>query len=248
MSFPNITALRNYVNTYFNTNGVNAITGMEDNTALNGIIDYILNSMINNDFVSIISTGGVVVLPTPMNIITSVLPTSIQWTSNFQNEYYIVNGLGVNVPLAAGFTYIDAFGTVQTVIPARTAIHIAEAENGSWIQMNNVGGGSGSGLPPMTGNAGKVLTTNGTTANWFDSHISLTSSDFQGDGVTYLNPLLNATNKVSIFWSDLPNFLYESRGDWQYVAGGIEILIGGFNASTNPNYKLELFFKSITAE
>jgi hypothetical protein len=245
MSFPNITALRTYVNTYINTNGVNAITGNEDNTALNGIIDYILNSMVNNGFVHIVSTGGIVVLPAPMTLFTSVLPTSIQWVDNFQNEYYIINGLGVNIPLANGFAYIDAFGTSQTVIPSRTAIHIAKAVNASWIQVNNVGNGGSAGLPPETGHAGQFLTNNGTTASWSDPHISLTSASFQPDGVTYLNSDIGVNYHVSVFWSDLPNFLYESNGDWQYVSGGIKILIVGFNANTNPNYHLELFFKGI---
>jgi hypothetical protein len=245
MSFSNITALRNYVNTYINTNGVNSITGNEDNTALNGVIDYILNSMVNNGFVHIVSTGGVVVLPAPMTLITSVLPTSIQWNINFQNEYYIINGLGVNIPLAAGYSYTDSFGTIQNVIPARTAIHIAQAINGSWIQVNNVGNGGSAGLPPETGNNGRFLTNNGTTANWADPHITITSADFQSDGVTYLNSDIGVNYHVSIYSPDIPNFIYVSKGDWQYVSGGFKILLPWFNANTNPNLILELFFKGI---
>jgi hypothetical protein len=252
MAFSTIAQLLTYINQYIIPNGENEITGLEDNTAFQGVVQFIQAANLNNGFVHISSTGGVIVLPAPMTLFTTVLPTSIQWNSNFNNEYYIVNGLGVNIPLANGFSYIDPFGTSQTVIPSRTAIHIAQATNGSWIQMNNVGGGSGSGLPPMTGHAGQVLTTNGTTANWFDGHISLTAADFQADGQTYLNPILNVTNKVSVFWSDLPNFLYESKGDWSYVTSpfgiGIKITAAGFSATANPNVKVELFFKGINAE
>jgi hypothetical protein len=247
MSFPNITALRTYVNNYIIPNGINEITGLEDNTALNGIIDYILNSMVNNGFVHIVSTGGIVVLPAPITLFTSVLPTSIQWNPNFQNEYYIVNGLGVNIPLTAGYSYIDAFGTSQTVIPARTAIHIAQATNGSWIQINNVGNGGSAGLPPETGHNGQFLTNNGTTASWADTHLTLKAVNFQPDGVTYLNPDIGVNYHVSVFAPDIPNFIYAENGQWQYVTGpnGIKLLVPGLNANTNPNMIIELFFKGI---
>lgn len=250
-TFPNITALRTFVNTYITPNGVNAITGTEDNSAMNGFIDFILKSMVNYSFVNIISSGGIVVLPAPMNIIT-VLPTSVQWNDNFQNEYYIVNALGVNIPLAATYSYVDAYGTTQIVIPARTAIHIAKATNGTWIQMNNVGGGSSGGLPPQTGHQGEFLSTDGATALWGDMQISITSADFESDGVTYIGDgRIGITNKVSIFWSDLPNYIYESNGDWQYrsfgVLPGVRILNPAFNANTNPNYHLELSLKGINS-
>ncbi len=63
-------------------------------------------------------------------------------------------------------------------------------------------------------------------------HISIGATDFEPDGVTYLNPLLVYDN-WALFWSDLPNYLYISRGQWQYVTGGIKILIPTFDAS-NP--------------
>ncbi len=245
-TFANITDLRAYVNLFIKQNGANQITGDEDNTAMNGMIDYIINSVVNNKFVQIISGGGAVVVSAPMSLINGSTPATISWNDTFTNEYYIVNGLGVDIPLLSGKSYIDAYGTAQTIIPARTVIHIAKATNGSWIQVNNTGNGGSSGLPPEIGHAGQFLTTNGTTANWDDPHISLTSADFEPDGVTYLNPRMNVTNKVSIFWTDIPNFIYESNGDWQYVFGGIKILLPQFNAHTNPNLKLELFFKGLT--
>ncbi len=247
MAFSNITAFLNYVNAYIVPNGVNAITGMEDNTAFLGAIQFIQAANLNNGFVHISSTGGVVVLPAPMTLFTSVLPTSIQWNTIFNNEYYIINGLGVPIPLTAGYSYIDAYGTSNTSIPARTAVHIAQATNGSWIQVNNVGGGASAGLPPMTSNNGLFLTNNGTTANWGNPHLTLINTNFEGDGVTYLNADIGVNYHVSVFSTDIGNFIYSSKGDWQYVTSpnGIKLLVPGLNANTNPNIIIELFFKGI---
>lgn len=246
-TFSNIGALLAYINSNIIPNALNRINGDENNNALNGLVSFILKSMMNNGFVSIVSSGGTVVLPAPMNLIT-VVPTSIQWNDNFQNEYYIVNGTGSDIPLAFGYSYVDQYATSQTVIPARTAIHIAKATNGSWIQMNNIGGGGSGSLPPMTGHGGQFLGTDGTSDTWESPHISITSANFEVDGVTYLDPTLNVTRKVSVFLADVQSFIYISKGDWQYVTSpsvGLKILLPGFNAHTNPNYLLELFFKGI---
>jgi hypothetical protein len=78
------------------------------------------------------------------------------------------------------------------------------------------------------------------------AHISITNADFEADGITYLNDLLVSDN-VSIFWSDLANYIYQSKGEWQYVTApaGIKILIPDFDANTNT-YNLELSLKQIT--
>lgn len=75
------------------------------------------------------------------------------------------------------------------------------------------------------------------------SNISIQSANFQPDGVTYKNVLLVPDN-VSVFWNDIPRFIYQDQGEWQYVTGGIKILIPGFNANT-ANYHLELFIKQL---
>lgn len=144
-TFTSITALRNYINANIIPNAQNKINGDENNNALNGLVDFIITSMVNGSKANILSTGGVIVLAKPVSIITSVTPTSVQWNNDFQNEYYVVNTLGVVVPLAAGFYYIDQTGTTKTSIPAKTSIHIAQATNGSWFQINNAGGAGGGG-------------------------------------------------------------------------------------------------------
>lgn len=76
------------------------------------------------------------------------------------------------------------------------------------------------------------------------AHISITSTDFEPDGITYLNPLAVPDN-ISLFFSDLPAYIYQDAGQWQYVTGGIKILIPGFDANSN-SYHLELDVKQIS--
>lgn len=82
-----------------------------------------------------------------------------------------------------------------------------------------------------------VLST--TDASTF-SPLSITQVDFQVDGKTYLNSDINGN--ISIFWNDVNRFIYESNSEWRFVAGGIQILMPGFDATTN-NYNLEIFIK-----
>lgn len=252
MAFPDIATLRTYVNTFIVPNGLNLITGQEANDSFNGVIDFIIKTMPNYNKAQIFSTGGVVVINPlkPVAIITAPV-TSVQWIDDFMNEYYIVNATNGSVALAGGFNYIDAFATTQTTIPANTAIHIAKADNNSWFLVNNEGGTGGGGVPPVTGHAGQVLSNNGTVTTWKDTHITIGSSDFQVDGVTYLNADIGTLFKVSVYSPDVPNFLYpaarKTPAEWQYVTApnGIKILVPWFNAHTNPNLILELFFKGI---
>lgn len=252
MAFPDINTLRAYVNTYIIPNGLNLITGDEANQSFNGTIDFIIKTMPNYNKAKIVSLGGVVVLDPlkPIAIITAPV-TSVQWVDDFMNEYYIVNATNGPVALAGGFVYIDAFQTNQTTIPANTAIHIAKADNNSWFLVNNEGGTGGGGVPPVTGHAGEVLSNNGTVTSWKNTHITITSANFQADGVTYLNPDIGTLFHVTVYSPDVPNTLYPSPyrtpAEWQYVTSpnGIKMLVPWFNANTNPNLILELFFKGI---
>lgn len=96
----------------------------------------------------------------------------------------------------------------------------------------------GTGLT-INSSTGVLSTTNPDPGNL---HISITQNDFESDGVTYLNPLIEDDN-VSIFVSQLPNFLYKEDGAWEYVSGGFRMLVPWFDANSN-NYNLELFFKN----
>ena len=248
-TFTTIAQLFSYLNSLVIPNGANEITGAEVNNVLNGLGNFIINYTMNANLAGISSSTGVVSLSKPITVFTAI-PTSIQWPDTVQNEYYITNATGSNIPLTGGYSYTDQYGTAQTVVPSRTSIHIAKATSGTWYQVNNLGGSGSSSLPPVTGHAGQALVTDGNSTFWSSLNISLTSASFQADGRTYLNATLGPTADflVSVFWSDLPNFLYISNGDWQYVtspSNGIKILNPAFNANTNPNLHVELFLKGI---
>lgn len=249
---PTLQQIINYINTYITTNGVNAITGEENNTALVYLANAILNYSVNGSLAGISSSTGVVPLSKPITLF-STAPTSVNWPDNFQFEYYIINATGVNIPITSGYSYVDQYGTTQTTIPARTSIHIVKATNGTWVQANNLGSGGGSGnLPPLTGHEGQSLFNNGTTAFWSDGILEIPPGDANWinsttwiNGSSYNNPYFSST-KFKIFWNNLSRFLLQtvSPVEWQYqtVGGnpGFQILANGFNSVTETVF---LFFK-----
>lgn len=246
-TFANMQALLNYINSLIITNGNNSITGEEANNALNGLATFIQSYTINNGLVRISSVASVVVvLPAPMTVFT-VVPTSIQWSDNVQEEFYITNATGTPIPLSSGFSYTDQYGTAQTVIPARTSIHIAKATNGSWLQQNNLpGSGSGAGLPPTTGHSGQSLSNDGSSYLWTDMVVFVQSSDFESDGVSYVNANLSIY-KLMIYCDTLAGWIYIEDGQWSYITGGgFKILIPGLNAN-NQQLRFHLFLKGLNS-
>lgn len=247
-TYTTIQQLINDINTRFIPNGAELITGDIGNSQLNGLANFIVSYTLNSGLAGISSSTGVIPLSKPVTVFT-VAPTSINWPDNVQNEYYIVNATGNNIPLTSGFSYIDQYAVAQTVIPARSAIHIAKATNSNWVQINNLPGVGV--LPPQTGHDGEFLTTNGSSAAWFSPCLAITSSDFEPDGITYINTDL-VNNTFLLFWNDLPRFIYNAteaplQTEWQYqVGGGFQILIQGFDANTN-DYHLYLFLKGLNA-
>jgi hypothetical protein len=249
ITYSSIQQLLNDINTRFVPNGMELITGDIGNSQLNGLANFIVTYTLNSGLAGISSSTGVIPLSKPVTLFT-VVPTSINWPDNIQNEYYIINATASNIPLTSGYSYIDQYQVAQTSIPARSSVHIAKATNGSWIQINNLGG-AGSSLPPQTGHEGEFLTTNGTSSNWFSPCLFITSADFEGDGVTYINTDL-VNNKFLLFWNDIPRFIYSidqnpAQVEWEYQAGGgFKILVGGFDASIN-DYFLCLFLKGLNS-
>lgn len=252
-TFSTIAQLLNYINSLIVTNGINAITGEEANNVLNGLGNFIVKYSVNANLAGISSSSGVVPLSKPVTIVT-VVPTSLQWPDDVQNEYYIVNATGVDIPLTSGYSYIDAYGTVQTVIPLRTAIHIGKAINGNWYQLNNVGGsGGGSNLPPQTGHDGEALFTNGTSTFWASPVKEITGADFF-DANQYIDASLDGFKYV-ILWDDGPARLYNNPLDntypassWKYIAGGgFQILIPGFDSNSNPKPRFTIWLKGLNS-
>lgn len=139
-TFPTLQELKNYTNTYFIPNGRKEIDGTEGNNILNGLADFIPKYAVNAlDGADVISAGGYVALGRPVTVITNTVPSGITWGNNIQKEYYITNTLPSPIPLI-DVVYYDLFMAAQTEIPINTTVHIAQAENGQWVQVNNLGG------------------------------------------------------------------------------------------------------------
>ncbi len=248
---PTLTQIIAYINQYITTNGINSITGAENNQALTYLANAILNYSVNGSLAGISSSTGVVPLSKPITLF-SVAPTSINWPDNFQFEYYIINATGVNIPITAGYSYVDQYGVSQTVILARTSIHIVKATNGQWVQANNLGGGGTGNLPPQTGHAGQSLFSTGTSAFWSDGIYPIYAGDANWinattwvNGSSYMDPYFSSS-KFLLFWNDLSRFLLQTASptEWQYFTNGFQVLAAGFNSATANVF---LFFKGVNS-
>lgn len=242
-TFNTITEWFNFVNTKIIPNGQREIDGDALNAALNALGVFIVNYTVNGNLAQINSTSGSIVsVSKPMTIFTGA-PTSVQWVNNVQNEYYLVNATGLNIPLSAGFSYIDLYGVVQSTIPLRQTVHISKATNGSWFQVNNLDANSSGGgnLPPQLGNAGKFLATNGVSSFWNSAHIEVTSADFSNATDCPLPSL--ADFDLIIYMYEYNNFLLQSLNQWEpLVGGGFKVKLAGFD-STTINYHFILLLK-----
>ncbi len=68
------------------------------------------------------------------------------------------------------------------------------------------------------------------------SILYVSSSDFNPDGITFLSKNLEGV-EFSIFLNELNRYIYDSveestQIEWQYVPGGFQILLPGFDANT----------------
>lgn len=241
-TFATLTEWFNYVNTKIIPNGQQEIDGNALNNALNALGVFIVNYTVNGNLAQINSTSGSeVVVNNPITIFTGA-PTSIKWNQNVQNEYYLGNATGLNIPFSAGFSYTDTYGVSQVVLPLRQNIHIAKATNGNWLQVNNLGGSGGGGdLPPQVGNSGKFLATNGTSTFWNAAHVEVTSADFSNATDCPL-PQLAAFDLI-IYMYEYNNFLLQSLNQWEALpGGGFKVTLAGFD-STTINYHFVLLLK-----
>lgn len=239
-TFSTLAELINYINTKIIPNGMREIDGEALNNALNALAQFIEEYTVNGGLLDLETDSGIVIeVSKPMTVFIGA-PTSVQWPNNPQNEYYLVNATGYDIPLSAGFVFVDAYQDEKNIIPANQVVHIAKAPNGSWIQVNNFGGSTGGGLPPQAGNSGKILATNGSSAFWVGATHRVTSSNFSSATECPLPAL--AAFDLEIFWVDLPNFTFQ----WTpLVGGGFEMTAPGFDANA-VNYTFILFLKAKT--
>lgn len=78
MSFSNLPAVQLYINSYINTNGTNSITGVELNTALTGMLQFI--PIVGNYSTTLSSGQTTVTIPltfTPLVTIVQILAEDI---------------------------------------------------------------------------------------------------------------------------------------------------------------------------
>lgn len=234
--------LINYINNEIKPNGAREIDGDALNNALNALATFIIKYQVNGELAAVINSTTALVVAKPITIFTAA-PATITVNDNVQNEYYFVNATGNSISFNTAFTYTDPYGDVKTSLPPFLAIHIAKATNGSWIQINNIGGGTGGDLPPQSGNQGKALITTGESPFWGALHLSIKGSDF-ANATEYINEYL--TNfTLSIFISEMGRFIYEDTGEWEPITDGFKVLLPGFDA-TDPsiaNWHFELFLK-----
>jgi len=241
-TFATLTEWFNYVNTKIIPNGQQEIDGNALNNALNALGVFIVNYTMNGNLAQINSTSGTeVIVNKPITIFTGS-PTSVKWNQNVQNEYYLGNATGANIPLSSGFSYMDLYNVSQTVIPLRQNIHIAKSTNGNWIQINNLeGSSSGGNFPPQVGNSGKFLATNGTSVFWNPAFVEVDSSSFINATDCPLPQL--ASFDLIIYMYEYNNFLLQSLSQWEPLAGGgFRMTLAGFD-STTLNYHFILLLK-----
>ncbi len=254
-TFATMASLLTYINTHIIPNGINDITGEEHNNVENQLGQFIVFYTLNSRLASIGSGAGAYVAAKPITYFTAV-PASLQWPDNVQNEYYFVNATGSNIPLASGYVYYDEFQDPISIIPARSSVHIAKADNTLWVRVNNIGSsGSGAGLPPQNNHEGEVLITNGTSVSWGSLFMNLTSADFNADGRT-INSTISALLigfKYDIFINEVNRYIYNYEDDppvdlgeeWDYNVGGGFTISAPWFLSTDLNYHLKLTLRGL---
>jgi len=134
---PDLPGLLNYINTRIVTNGRKEIDAIEVNNIVNALAQFIPAYTVNAFGAKVETGGGVVALSKPVSIISGTKPTSITWDAKVQKEYYIMNTFGEALTSS---TYYDNLFVARTDIPQYAILHIAQMENGSWVQISNLGG------------------------------------------------------------------------------------------------------------
>lgn len=136
----------------------------------------------------------------------------------------LCDAYGINARFSLLFKEVCTLKSTPYILPIASTTILGGIRVGSGLTINS-----------STGVLSVISSGGGDT-----SLVSITSIDFESDGITYLNSDLG--NNVSVFWNDINRFIYEADAEFQYVSGGIEILLAGFDAN-QVNYHLEIFIK-----
>lgn len=138
-TFPNLEAVRTYVNTNIIPNGMNLINGTENNNVLNALITFIEQSPLNYTKADIVSTTGTYAAVNGCTIFMTSVPSSFAWGDNIYNEWVFINTTSSTIPLISGLVWYDINLTENSFVPAKERLHIIKAANGMWIQASDFG-------------------------------------------------------------------------------------------------------------
>lgn len=133
-TFTDFTQLLNYINTEVVTNGNEEIDAIIMNNVVNGLLTFIEQSPLNSPKGTIVSSGGNVVLNSPVTLISGTTPINVTWGNNIYNQYVIINSL--SVPVTTLVSFKDILGNVINSIPPQSVLNLYQLSNGDWVNTN----------------------------------------------------------------------------------------------------------------
>jgi len=137
----------------------------------------------------------------------------------------ICDEFGVNARFNLLFKEVCSLKSTPYILPIASSTILGGIRVGTGLNIN-----ASTGVLSVIGGGGGGI-------GWLSVPADAT---FEPDGTTLLHGSLS--NSLSIFWNDINRYIYEEDGEWQYVTGGFQILLPGFDANTN-NYHLEIVIK-----
>lgn len=152
--FPNLDSWEIWVDNNIVTNGMELITGNFGNITENAAIQFIRQSPLNWQTANVISSGGIVNVTRPVNVIISSVPASLSWGDNIYNQYIFINTVAADIPLATGSSYYDINLQPVDIIPAKSIVNICKASNSLWVVSSVPYSGSNASVPPLIGVVG----------------------------------------------------------------------------------------------
>lgn len=143
--FPDIPALRTFIDQYINENHNNEITGANHNQVENGLLDFIIQSARNWDGAKIIIDPGLYSATSDESILV-FKPTaigSLELIVNRWKEWTLVNQTANSKQIIGSInTYFKVDGTVSNFIPPTISITLVLGVDSKWYEASNRGGGT----------------------------------------------------------------------------------------------------------
>lgn len=202
LSFSSLAEWQAWVDNNIITNGMELITGNFGNITENAGIYFIGKSPLNWETALVVSGGGDINAPRPVNVFTTITPNSLTWEDNFYNQYIFNNTTGGDIPTLV--TYYDLSLQPLNVIPANSLVNICKASNGLWIVVAVPNKGSASSYPALKGEVG---------GGGIDDPVSGATS-FQSNKLMNLGSTTGG--KLSIIYAETPMSSWGSNAAFNY--------------------------------